>query len=106
MKPIQVAEDIIPLADFKTHAARLFRQLRAEQRPVIITQNGKPAAVLITPEEFDKIRERERFVKAVQVGLADSDSGRLIDDEELGADLDREFGPSIKSSMISTEHQD
>lgn len=92
MKPLQIADDIVPLAEFKAHASRLFRQLRDEQRPMVITQNGKPAAVLITPEEFDRIGERSRFVEAVREGLADSDASRLIDDEQLGADLDAEFG--------------
>lgn len=93
MKPIQIAEDVVPLADFKAHASRLFRQIREQQRPVVITQNGKPAAVLITPEEFDRMQERERFVAAVEEGLADAEAGRLIDDDQLGADLDRELGP-------------
>ncbi len=89
MKAIQIAEDIVPLAEFKAQASQLLRQLRREQRPVIITQNGKPAAVVITPEEFDRIQERDRFLGAVSEGLADSEAGRLIDDDELGA----EFGP-------------
>ena len=93
MKPVQIAEDIVPLADFKAQASRLFRQLRREQRPLIITQNGKPAAVLITPEEFDRIGERNRFLEAVREGLADSETGRLIDDSDLDAELDAEFGP-------------
>ncbi len=93
MKPIQIADSIIPLADFKAQASRLFRRLREEQRPLIITQNGKPAAVLITPEEFDRMEERNRFLEAVREGLADSAAGRLIDDEELGAELDAQLGP-------------
>jgi len=48
--------------------------------------------VLITPEEFDRMRERDRFAEAVSAGLADSATGRVIDDEELGAELDAEFG--------------
>ena len=93
MKPFSTVEDIVPLSDFKARASQLFRKLREGQRPLIITQNGKPAAVLITPEEFDRIRERDRFTQAVSTGLADSAAERLIDDEELGAELDAEFGP-------------
>jgi prevent-host-death family protein len=93
MKPIYTAEDIVPLADFKARTSQLFRKLREEQRPLVITQNGKPAAVLITPEEFDRIRERDRFTEAISEGLADSAADRLIDDEALGAELDAEFGP-------------
>ncbi|HEX9734344.1 MAG TPA: type II toxin-antitoxin system Phd/YefM family antitoxin [Thermoanaerobaculia bacterium] len=92
MKTIQIADDIVPLADFKAHASQLFRRLREDQRPLVITQNGKPAGVLITPEEFDRIRERESFVAAVREGLADSAAGRLIDDGDLDAELDAEFG--------------
>ena len=72
---------------------RLFRQLRERQRPLVITQNGKAAGVLIAPEEFDRIQEQDHFLAAVREGLADSEAGRLIDDEELEGDLDAEFGP-------------
>lgn len=92
MKTLQIAEDIVPLADFKAQASRLFRRLQDGQRPLVITQNGKPAGVLITPEEFDRIQEREGFVEAVREGLADSAADRLIDDEDLGAELDAELG--------------
>lgn len=37
--------------------------------------------------------ERDRFVEAVEAGLADAEAGRVISDEELGASLDEEFGP-------------
>ena len=92
MKPVDAAEDIVSLNDFKARASELFRQLRQGRRPLIITLNGKPAGVLITPEEFDRMRERDRFVEAVTAGLADSAAGRVLDDEELGAALDAEFG--------------
>jgi prevent-host-death family protein len=88
-----MAEDIVPLADFKSRTSQLLRKLREDQRPLVITQNGKPAAVLITPEDFDRIREHERFSEAVSAGLADSAAGRLIDDEELDVTLDKELGP-------------
>ena len=93
MKPFNLSEDILPLGDFKTHASRVLRQLKDSQRPVVITQNGRAAAVLITPEEFDQMRERDRFLLAVREGLADADAGRLIEDDEVGRILDEEFGP-------------
>ena len=92
MKPVHVSEDILPIGEFKTHASRILRRLRDDQRPIVITQNGKPAGVLITPEEFDSLREREHFVQAVRSGLADSDAGRVIDDTTLARELKAEFG--------------
>jgi len=93
MKPLQLSEDILPLGEFKTQASRILRQLRASRRPVVITQNGRPAAVLITPEDFDAFHERERFMAAVEEGLADVEAGRLMDSDEVRRLLDEEFGP-------------
>jgi prevent-host-death family protein len=93
MKALHLSEDVLPLGDFKTHASRVLRQLKASQRPVVITQNGRPAAVLITPEEFDRMHERESFLAAVREGLADADAGRLIEDDEMERILRSEFGP-------------
>jgi prevent-host-death family protein len=93
MKPLQLSEDILPLGEFKTQASRVIRQLRTSRRPVVITQNGRPAAVLITPEDFDAINGRERFMAAVDEGLADVEAGRLLDSDEVRRLLDEEFGP-------------
>jgi len=93
MKPLQLAEDILPLGDFKTHASRVLRQLKDSKRPVVITQNGRPAAVLITPEEFDRMHERESFLAAIREGLADAEAGRLVEDEDVERILDEELGP-------------
>jgi prevent-host-death family protein len=92
MKPLQLSEDILPIGEFKTHASRVLRKLQESQRPVVITQNGRPAAVLITPEEFDSFHERKRFMAAVQEGLSDSEAGRVLEDEEVERLLDAEFG--------------
>lgn len=93
MKPVLLSENVLPIGEFKTQASSVLRKLRQSQRPVVITQNGKPAAVLITPEEFDKMHERDRFVVAVQEGLADLEAGRLLDSDEVRRQLDAEFGP-------------
>jgi predicted transcriptional regulator len=37
--------------------------------------------------------ERDRFVEAVEEGLADAEAGRVISDEELGRYLDEHLGP-------------
>ncbi|MBI5367123.1 MAG: type II toxin-antitoxin system Phd/YefM family antitoxin [Planctomycetes bacterium] len=92
MKPIQVSHDIIPLAQFKTRASEVLRSLRGSDRPVIVTVNGKPAGVLMAPEEFDRMQERQRFLGAVEEGLADVRAGRAVTDDRMGQELRRRFG--------------
>jgi prevent-host-death family protein len=85
MKAIHASSSIVPFGEFKTHASKIFRGLAQDKRPVVITQNGRAAGVLITPEEFDRLSERERFIAAVERGLAESAAGELVDDADLDA---------------------
>jgi prevent-host-death family protein len=93
MKNLHVSEDILPVGEFKTHASQVIRRLQATKRPFVITQNGRPAAVLITPAEFDRLSEHAHFLEAVDEGLSDFSAGRIWDDESLNEELKEAFGP-------------
>jgi prevent-host-death family protein len=88
MHTLHVSKDIVPLGKFKAHASAVLKALRSAHRPIVITQNGTPAAVLLSPQEFDQLNEQARFISAVQEGLRDADEGRVISDAELGKLLD------------------
>ncbi|WP_411727482.1 type II toxin-antitoxin system Phd/YefM family antitoxin [Methyloglobulus sp.] len=94
MSNIQISEDILPLGQFKTHASRLLKSLNSNNRAIVITQNGKPAAVVLSPNEFDRLNAQSRFISAVQQGLNDEQAGRVIDEEELDTILERDL-PTI-----------
>jgi len=93
MKDIRISEDILPVGEFKTHASRVIRRLQRTKRPFVITQNGKPAAVLLTPAEFDRLNEHAQFLDAIDEGLSDSAAGRVVDDAALTRELDDDLGP-------------
>lgn len=92
MKELQVLSDIVPLGELKSSASRLLRQLKETHRPLVITQNGKPAAVMLRPEDFDALVERQRFVASVERGFRDVAEGRTYSEEEVEARLLAEFG--------------
>ncbi len=93
MKPISIQDDIVPIGEFKTHASRIVRGMRETGRPVVITQHGRPTGVLISPEDFDRFTERERFVAAVEQGLAESKAGMGLESPgDLNDLLDEKFG--------------
>jgi antitoxin YefM len=88
VKSLRISEDILAIGEVKAQLSRVLRQLHETQRPIVVTQNGRPAAVLITPDDFDRLRELDQFLDAVHEGLADSEAGRVIDDASLTAELD------------------
>jgi prevent-host-death family protein len=90
MSNLQISEDILPLGQFKAHASQLLKSINSSNRSIIITQNGKPTAVVLSPGEFDRLNAQARFISAVQQGLNDEQAGRVINDDELDAILERE----------------
>ena len=83
LRAVRVSEDILPVSEFKAQAAECFRRIAQTGQPIVITQNGKAAGVLLSPGEFDRLSEQARFVAAVQEGLADADAGELRDHAEV-----------------------
>jgi prevent-host-death family protein len=79
------AENIVPVSDFKAQAAELLRRVHSTGEPLVITQNGKAAGVLLSPAEFDRLNDRARFVAAVEEGLADEKAGRVSAHEDVVA---------------------
>ncbi len=69
MRRINVAEDIVPVGEFGSRTAELLEQLHQTRRPIIITQDGKPAAVMITPDEFEDIAYEEQVREKIREGL-------------------------------------
>ena len=79
MRDINVSDGIVPLGEFKANASKIIREIGVSNEPVVITQNGRPAAVLISPVAFQELRERQDFLEAVAEGLADSEAGSVVD---------------------------
>ena len=92
-RTFQVAEDIVPIAALKAHLSDVVRSLDS-RRPLIVTLNGKPAAVMMSPREFDALSARARVVAKVSAGLADIDAGRVRDADDVFDQLEAELEPA------------
>ncbi len=93
---LHVADDIVPIGELKAHLAERIRELRTRRRPLVVTQNGKATAVLLSPEDFDRLAGSERVVEAVKEGLAQADSGQVIDHDEAMRILEERFTAPAK----------
>jgi prevent-host-death family protein len=90
-RTVRTAEDIVPISEFKAGAAEMLRRIAETGHPLVITQNGKAAGVILSPAEFDRLNERARFVAAVEEGLADADAGRVREHDEVVARMSERF---------------
>jgi prevent-host-death family protein len=90
MKNILVANDIIPVGQFKSGLAKYLKEVRNKRNSLIITQNGKPAGVLISPSEFDDLRQTKLFINSISRGLSNSEKGEVLSTSQIRTELQKE----------------
>jgi len=83
MKSIRISSDIIPLGEFKTGISTCLKQVQATGHPLIITQNGRPAGVLLSPEQYDNLVYRKQFIDSVEEGLRTAEAGEVYSTDAL-----------------------
>ncbi len=88
MKTIKLSEDFVPVSDFKAQAAEWLKRLSETHQPIVITQNGKVAGVVLSPAEYDRLSYHARFVASVEAGLADVEAGRTYSHEEVRKEIE------------------
>lgn len=89
MRNILVANDIIPVGQFKSGLAKYLKEIQNKRNSLIITQNGKPAGVLISPSEFDDLRQTKLFIDSISRGLSNSEKGEALSTSQLRNELQR-----------------
>ena len=73
---VRVSQDFVPVSEFKAQAANLLKRVGNTRKPLVITQNGRPAGVLLSLAAYDDLMARTEFVASVTAGLADIEAGR------------------------------
>jgi prevent-host-death family protein len=61
----------------------LLKQINETHRPVIITQNGEPRAVLQDPKSYENMRNAIGLLKLISQGEGDIRSGRVKSQEDV-----------------------
>ena len=62
---MNISQDIKPVTYLKSRAADLLKQINETHRPVIITQNGEPRAVLQDPKSYEDMRNAIGMLKLI-----------------------------------------
>lgn len=89
MKSINISNDIIPIGEFKTSLSKWLKNVQNTGHPLIITQNGRPAGVVLSPSEYDELIHKKLFIDSVIRGLSDAESGNVYSTNELRVELNK-----------------
>ena len=87
MPKVKPSEDIQPLSTFRANAASFVQQVRETKRPLVLTQHGRSAAVVLDVEEYEALVEQVELLRDVRTAESELDSGQGIDSDTAEARL-------------------
>ena len=85
---MNISTDIKPVTYLKAKAADLLKQINETHRPVIITQNGEPRAVLQDPKSYENMRNAMGILKLISQGEGDIRKVRVKSQENVFKDIE------------------
>lgn len=81
--------DLIPITDFRQDAARALKQVQRSADPVIITQRGRAAAVMLSVEAFEQGERERQILRLLARGDQDIGEGKGRSLDAVLAEADR-----------------
>ena len=89
MKELSISKGIIPVGEFKASISKWLKNIQQTDNPIIITQNGRPAGVLLSPNEYDNLIYKKQFIESVLLGIDDADSGKVYTKDQIHKELEK-----------------
>jgi len=89
---MKISTDIKPVSFLKSKAADMLKQVNETHRPIIITQNGEPRAVLQDPASYENMRNAIGLMKLISMGEEDIMAGDSSTQGEVFSNLEKQLG--------------
>lgn len=80
--------DIMPVTDLRQGAARALKRLRASKQPLVITQRGRAAAVMLSVEAYEKSEHERQLLRLLARGEKEIKAGVTYDLKSVLSEAD------------------
>lgn len=90
---MKISTDIKPITYLKSHSADILKQVNETHRPIVITQNGEPKAVLQDPESYENMRNAIGMLKLISQSEEDIRKGNTSSQDEVFSELEALLEP-------------
>lgn len=78
---LQIEKDIIPLSRFRASYKQYIDSLKESNRSIVLTQNGRASAVVLSPQEYDKLNETQEVMSLIASRLQEIANHQFAEDE-------------------------
>ena len=86
---MNILSDIKPVSFLKSHTADILKQINNTHRPIVITQNGEPKAVIQDPESYDNMRKALGLLKLISQGEEDIKQGNTKTQDQVFKNIEK-----------------
>ena len=96
---MKLSRDIQSLSVFKRDSSKFLKQIKKTGEPLVLTVNGKAAAVVLDPDSYESYRrekDRQETIAAIRRGLTDARAGRVTAVEDFFKEFEKKHGISSK----------
>lgn len=90
--------DVIPFSEYRKNLSSFFKQTSETHRPILVTQNGRPATIVMNVSDFEDtwnvwetLRDQITMRADVEAGIKELDAGLGIPHDEVFDKLLKKF---------------
>jgi prevent-host-death family protein len=80
--------NIIPVSDLRKDAAKVLKLVRNSKEPIVITQRGRPAAVMLSAEAYERSERDRELLRLLAKGEKEIEAGEGYDLDSVLAEAD------------------
>ncbi|HLE57017.1 MAG TPA: type II toxin-antitoxin system Phd/YefM family antitoxin [Rhodothermia bacterium] len=91
MRRPKLDRDIKPVSEFRANAADLIEQVRKTGRPLVLTQRGHSAAVLLDVADYEELLEELDLLRDVREAVKQLENGQGLSATEAKKRVERHF---------------
>ena len=88
-----LSRDIKPLSEFRANTAQFVRRVQETGRPLVLTQHGRGAAVLLNIVEYERLVERAELAGDIHTAEGQFDRGEGVEHEAARDEIMRRLAP-------------
>ena len=89
---VRLDSDVKPVSEFRSNAAQLIEHVRTSGRPLVLTQRGHSAAVVLKVSEYEEMIDEIDTLRDIHTAVQQIEARQGVSNRDAKAELRRRFG--------------
>lgn len=92
MPRLRPTTDVRPVTEFRAHTSAIIEQVRSTGRPLILTQHGRSAVVLMDPAVYEDLIAENELLRHLAISEAQIAASEVLAHEDVVRRVREKYG--------------